>query len=583
MEACAALTGRSMRLLVFIFLLISSSAAMAVDFPEGRCAVVVASRPTLAEAHDYRLAHQDQHISEIFLSENGWYAMVVDYIAADDADFILAQRKARNLIPSDSYCSTGNRYVTRIWSETDLRLPSPSAPPGDLFAEFDARSLNLYEKRLLQGALALSLDYDGRLDGQWGKGSQAALEQWAAREFGMLPLNLHASVLAAWAAAQIEEDGWITYYDAGMRFSLEIPYNKARIVDGNLQGLELIANDGSFSALVRPMTRDAARRVHADMVTSLAQFFSEPPYLVRKDTFWVTAFADGARLVYQRSDFDGGSARTAFFRADEEAGQAPANLMIASYRSGSQTDLSLPEDGRLADYLLAALAQMEDENNSGETLSAEPEEKQPAARAASGSGFYINADGNIMTNAHVVEGCGALKVAGRPQSVIAIDTKLDLAVLGSDDGLPKMADVLAFATAPARLNSDVTVAGFPLNGLLSTLNVTRGSVSALKGMDDNVTELQITAPVQAGNSGGPIVDRYGQVVGVVVSKMDGLYVADKTGDLPQNVNFGVRGGIARIFAEANGIGFSQTALDQPLAPEDLADKLLKATVLVECY
>ena len=73
-----------------------------------------------------------------------------------------------------------------------------------------------------------------------------------------------------------------------------------------------------------------------------------------------------------------------------------------------------------------------------------------------------------MTNAHVVEGCDSLTVEGEPLRVIAASESLDLAIL--TPASPRTtADYLSFATKPARLNSDITVAGFPLQGILSVL------------------------------------------------------------------------------------------------------------------
>ncbi len=96
--------------------------------------------------------------------------------------------------------------------------------------------------------------------------------------------------------------------------------------------------------------------------------------------------------------------------------------------------------------------------------------------------------------------------------------------------------------------------GFPLPGLLaSEANVTTGTVSALAGIGNDTRFLQMTAPVQPGNSGGPLLDLEGRVVGVVVSKLDALKVASATGDIPQNVNFAIKAGVVRSFLDASGV------------------------------
>lgn len=575
--------------LVCFFISVAGMAA-AQQFPAGQCAVVVASRPTLVEAQDYRANHPDYRISEIYLSKNGWYALIVDRINRDDANSILNRRKSAGLIPDDSYCSSGRLFVQRVWSRAESSGQiEPLVPASELFAEFDARVLDSAEKRFLQASLALTGDYDGRLDGQWGRRSQSALEKWSVREFGELPSNFHVAFLAATGQEMLEADDWDAYYEADLDISLLLPFDSVYAGDDGVAVLNIQANDGSFSFFLTRMDRDNVITYHNILAEN--ELAGTEPYILRKHDLWVTARSDAEHLIYQRADFSEGSdiVRSALFTASTAAGHRMANLLVASYQLGPQSGLVLPPEGALMRFAQEVLAVLETEGQepapvpsfAGDDAATELD-REPSP-LSSGSGFYINALGSVMTNAHVVDGCKGLTVAGRPARLAAMDKQLDLAVIDTEGGMPDDAEVLSFATGATRLNSDVTVAGYPLNGLLSTLNVTRGSVSALKGLDNDATRLQITAPVQAGNSGGPIVDRYGQVIGVVVAKMDGLYVANATGDLPQNVNFGIRGSIARIFAEANGVAFSQTSESEVLAPEDLAERLQKATVLVECF
>ncbi len=571
-----------MRFLLLLCFLLASSASVAAGFVSpGDCLSVLASRPTLAAAEDYRASHPEYDISAIYLSSNGWFALTGDMLDEDEAEARLNRRKAAGLIPQDSFCSSGKGLVERVWPAASVRSASA---PDLLFSEFDARPLDRDEKRFLQASLALTGDYDGRLDGQWGRGSQAALDRWSQREFNALPSNFHVAFLAAAGSEMLEADDWDVYYDSNIDISLLVPFAIVYAGDTDELMLEILSDDDSFAAVVALMDRASAIGFHNTLIANASGVYRSEPYIVRRDDFWVTAYAEDGYMAYQRTDFSRGSglARMALFTAETAEGRAMANLMVASYRTGGQPPLQIPPEGRLMTYMLATLDLLSAEEEAGPATGPNPSQATSQARS-SGSGFYINDAGAVMTNAHVVEGCGRLAVDGAAAGLAAIDTRLDLAILTRDAGLPEGAAALSFATTPARLNSDITVAGFPLKGLLDTLNVTRGSVSALKGMDNDATRLQITAPVQAGNSGGPIVNRHGQVVGVVVSKMDGLTVAELTGDLPQNVNFAVRGSIARIFAEANNISTSLSGEATTLSPEALADQLSGATVLIECY
>lgn len=112
----------------------------------------------------------------------------------------------------------------------------------------------------------------------------------------------------------------------------------------------------------------------------------------------------------------------------------------------------------------------------------------------------------------------------------------------------------SFKRAPVRAGEDVTALGYPLRGLLgSDMSVSVGIVSALAGIRNDTSRLQVSTPVQSGNSGGPLLDASGAVVGVIVSKLNAVAVANAVGDLPQNVNFAIKGELALAFLRSNGV------------------------------
>jgi S1-C subfamily serine protease len=130
----------------------------------------------------------------------------------------------------------------------------------------------------------------------------------------------------------------------------------------------------------------------------------------------------------------------------------------------------------------------------------------------------------------------------------------------------------------------VVVVGFPPWGLLAASpNVTTGTVSALAGPGNDSRLLQISAPVQPGNSGGPLLDEGGHVIGVVVSKLDALKVAEITGDLPQNVNFAISGAVVRAFLEGQGVAYTTAGSTKPLSTAEIAEAARGFTVVVECW
>src|SRR6266403_3296231 len=185
-----------------------------------------------------------------------------------------------------------------------------------------------------------------------------------------------------------------------------------------------------------------------------------------------------------------------------------------------------------------------------------------ANAASSGTGFAVGNGTTIVTNFHVVDGCKSVRIANVGAGQIRIlDRRNDIAVIQPDRPI----------TGPLRFRSadqlkpgeEIIVIGFPLKGLLSSApTVTTGIVSSLAGLRDDRTRFQISAPVQPGNSGGPVLDRAGNVVGMVVSKLNVLRVARMTGDIPQNVNFAIPASIITSILNANSVRYQVGTPDE---------------------
>ncbi len=182
-------------------------------------------------------------------------------------------------------------------------------------------------------------------------------------------------------------------------------------------------------------------------------------------------------------------------------------------------------------------------NQTQPPITVEPEPKDDAIlEASSGSGFAVSTDGYVITNNHVIEGCQqvALQDTGTvvPMIVVTSDLQNDLALLKGNFS-PKA--VLALSDYQPQLLQDVYAAGYPFgNEISSSIKVTKGIISSLTGIGNNFSNIQIDAALQPGNSGGPILDDKGNVVGVSVAKLDAKYMLDNYGTIPENTNFGIK-------------------------------------------
>ena len=203
----------------------------------------------------------------------------------------------------------------------------------------------------------------------------------------------------------------------------------------------------------------------------------------------------------------------------------------------------------------------------------------------SGTGFVVSRLGHVLTNHHVVDGCTTIRArtAGRMHllTVVGTDENNDLAVLTLPAPVSGVARFRAGHTI--RPGDSVVVVGFPLHGLLaSEANVTTGSVSALAGIGNDTRYLQITAPVQSGNSGGPLLDAGGHIVGLVVSKLDAIYIAKVTGDIPQNINFAIKGTVAKSFLDSQSVEYETETSSNTLEFADIGSAAKQFTLLLEC-
>lgn len=208
-------------------------------------------------------------------------------------------------------------------------------------------------------------------------------------------------------------------------------------------------------------------------------------------------------------------------------------------------------------------------------------------RYGSGTGIVVSTSGYVLTNHHVIDGCASYSVtasdsAAKSAEVIRFDAANDLALLKVDQ--PHFAAAAVFRTGmPLQAGETVAVYGFPLAGMLSQAgNIVSGNITALSGLSDDVRFMQISAPVQPGNSGGPLVDAGGLVVGMVNARMDDVAVLGATGSLPQNVNFAIKGSVVLSFLDAHSIAYQTSSAATPLTLVDIAAQTKRFGVLVSC-
>ncbi len=195
----------------------------------------------------------------------------------------------------------------------------------------------------------------------------------------------------------------------------------------------------------------------------------------------------------------------------------------------------------------------------------------------------MSRDGHILTNQHVIDGCQEVQIHTNGNrymvSVIAADRVNDLALLKSE--------LIPSAIFPINretpiLLQDIYVAGYPFGDDISTsVKVTAGIVSSLSGIGDNDSNIQIDAALQPGNSGGPIIDRFGNAIGVAVEKLNYEYIMELYDAIPENTNFGIKASVAINLLDANNVSAIQPNYS-PMSKEALGERIIDGTVYVSC-
>ena len=204
--------------------------------------------------------------------------------------------------------------------------------------------------------------------------------------------------------------------------------------------------------------------------------------------------------------------------------------------------------------------------------------------ASSGTGFFISNEGHIISNNHIIDACHSVKIHHKGKiemaNIISRDRMNDLTLLQTNI---QPNEIFSISGNDATLLEDVYVAGYPFGkSVSSAIRVTKGVVSGLSGFGDNYANLQIDAALQPGNSGGPIIDEYGNVVGVAVAKLDLKNAIKLFGTIPENTNFGVKSSVVKSFTTANLIDLEEIN-EKKISKKAIAKKIQDGTVYVDCW
>ena len=446
------------------------------------------------------------------------------------------------------------------------------------------------ERVMLQIHLTLVGTYNSLFDGDIGPRSIKAIRAYQ-RSIGALPTGLlydeQQSRLKRDAAERHYQLGLESFYDPNVDFNVYLPSAFLSQMEetelgtryySNVDGVEVetvrlpVRNRGSLERLYETLSKRRGRQTD---------------YSVIRKNWFIVSGTERTRHFYTRFFTDGRDLRGFSISYENYLHSLMSAAVVVMSNSFSPYHQSFG-DKRFEAKTEPALPEFHSLNKD-RTEKPKQDAQEPKA-PSSGTGFFVSKSGYITTNAHVVEGCSTIDVVGwkHPEAVY-IDTNNDLAVLRVEtEGSPKI-NPLRTKPSGAKLGEDILALGYPLRGLLSDkstdLSVTTGVVSNLSGIEGDRRYLTISAPVQPGNSGGPLVNRDGEVLGVVSAKLNALNIMLMTGDVPQNVNFAVKSQLLASHLLIAGVpqsDYESTEVTDYKDTASLVAALRDSIVLIKC-
>jgi len=187
------------------------------------------------------------------------------------------------------------------------------------------------------------------------------------------------------------------------------------------------------------------------------------------------------------------------------------------------------------------------------TLSSPPQgsnqnfEAQELSTLVKGTGFLFSSSNFVITNYHLVKGSKSITIKllhGQDikAEVVANDKSNDIAFLKLDS-IPDMniGKIVLGDSSKVRVGDKVFTVGYPLSNILGDRpKYSEGVINAISGVGSDPKSFQISIPIQPGNSGGPLFNEKGEVIGVVTSSLDAVATSQVAGNIPQNVNFAIK-------------------------------------------
>ena len=589
--------------------------------------VQIEAQPSLAEATDRARAYETL-LDDVngFSLGGGWYGIAVGPYRRADAELVLRSYVRDGLVPRDSFIQQSDRFRQQFWpvganvletgvidapagvetgdetetasetttpevtttpldpttpaeaegeGETEVaeaepetaaapEPPEPDETPAE--ARRTERALTAQERKDLQIALQWAGFYDASIDGAFGRGTRASMGAWQAAngydQTGVLTTRQRAALIAQYNAVL---DGLGLQMVRDEKAGIEIMMPTAEVEFARYEPpfahYDTSGNLGARVLLISQSGNQDTLYGLYDIMQTLEIVPLDGPRERKRNSFELIG-ENGSIISQTQVSLEDGVIKG--FTLIWPAGDEDRRRRVLAEMSKSLT--------RLPNVLDAAAG-----NSDAQAIDlvAGLQIRQPKIAR---SGFFIDDNGSVVTTSEVVASCSRVTLdADTDATVVATDEARGLALLKPESRLAPLA-VAEFGNAAPRLQSEISVAGYSYEGVLSAATLTFGALSDLKGLNGDATLKRLSVKAQPGDAGGPVFDERGHVVGMLLPRTDG----DRK--LPEDVSFALDGGVILKAAESAGLGgqMAQGAAG-PIAPRDLTLRAQGMTVLVSCW
>ncbi|MBJ7577901.1 trypsin-like peptidase domain-containing protein [Devosia sp. MC532] len=429
------------------------------------------------------------------------------------------------------------------------------------------------DRRLLQSNLMLIGHYSGLADGEFGRFTYQALSNFQ-RSLG----ETSSGVLSTTQQDRLLEDAAAIYQQFGFDEVIDVRGGMTMLLPKTLlPEIGETKRGTSYSSYDRTIIMETISKSHAvEPYLSLYETLSSGPgrsisYKTIDSSRFVVSGSRGTKRFYTYIYNTPGA--SVGFSMDWEPQVNGVAAMVATF---------------LASYALPFVPEEYDAKNedrrgqSAPQSAGTPPQNAVTRGASSGSGFFVAERGVLVTNNHVIDQCETLTVAGYGSArVITSDEDLDLAVLQLDKIVEH--PVAEIRSTPGELGESVLALGFPLSTIMdSTLTIGTGIVSAQNGLGGEPRWFTTNVGIQPGNSGGPLLDEFGKVIGVAVAKISDEALLEAMGTTAPNVGFAIKSEVLSDYLSIFRVKAPSESPDIALSPRQLTEIGRQFTVQINC-